>query len=170
LQDPEVEHLLPHKNGTIPGRKFAWENLFLCCRHCNGVKNKARYDERVIDCCARDPEKLLEQKLTEDVVSVSAVDPDDDEAVGTAELIEEVFMSSNPPLREHGSKVRLEELQKRMNLLYRTIGTYQRNPTDSLAKRNLGSILRKDSKFAGFTRCYVRTNLALFPELVQFLN
>ena len=29
LQDPNVEHLLPHKNGKYPERKFDWENLFL---------------------------------------------------------------------------------------------------------------------------------------------
>lgn len=28
LQDPNVEHLLPHKNGKYPKRKFGWENLF----------------------------------------------------------------------------------------------------------------------------------------------
>ncbi len=28
LQDPEVEHLLPHKNGKYWDRKFDWNNLF----------------------------------------------------------------------------------------------------------------------------------------------
>lgn len=28
LQDPNVEHLLPHKNGKYLERKFNWENLF----------------------------------------------------------------------------------------------------------------------------------------------
>lgn len=28
LQDPEVEHLLPHKNRTYPERVFDWNNLF----------------------------------------------------------------------------------------------------------------------------------------------
>jgi len=169
LQDPEVEHLLPHKKGAFPERKFDWNNLFLCCRHCNGVKNKAKYDGRVIDCCVRDPEELLEQELVEDTVSVRVVDAGDDEAVGTAELIEEVFMSSNPPLREHASKVRLEELQMRMNLLYKALGAYQKNAGDSIARRNVRSMLKKESKFAGFTRCYVRKNLAMYPELAQYL-
>lgn len=137
LQDPEVEHLLPHKNGSVLGRKFAWSNLFLCCRHCNGVKNKAKYEERVINCCTRDPEALLDQMLEGNVVAVRALDPADDEAVGTAELIEEVFMSSNPPLREHASKVRLEELQRRMNLLYRAIGAHKKNPGDPPCKKEL---------------------------------
>lgn len=26
LQDPEVEHLLPHKNGKYPERKYDWNN------------------------------------------------------------------------------------------------------------------------------------------------
>ena len=33
LQDPEVEHLLPHKNGKYPERKFDWNNLFWVCGH-----------------------------------------------------------------------------------------------------------------------------------------
>mgnify|MGYP002863741611 CR=1 FL=1 len=56
VTDPEVEHRLPHKNNTIPGRKFNWENLYWSCRHCNSVKNQAKYDERILDCCACDPE------------------------------------------------------------------------------------------------------------------
>ena len=28
LQDPVVEHLLPHKDGKYPDRKFDWNNLF----------------------------------------------------------------------------------------------------------------------------------------------
>ena len=27
LQDPEVEHLLPHMNGKYPERKFGWNNF-----------------------------------------------------------------------------------------------------------------------------------------------
>ena len=50
LQDPEVEHLLPHKNGLYPERKFDWNNLFWSCGHCNKVKNNRKYDERIIDC------------------------------------------------------------------------------------------------------------------------
>ena len=170
VQDPEVEHLLPHKNGTIPGRKFDWNNLFLCCRHCNGVKNKAKYDERVIDCCVRDPEALLEQELVKDMVCVSTVDKEDSEAVGTAELIEEVFTSSNTGLREHASAVRLAELQKCMNILYKMIGEYHADPTNLPAKKRIRKMLRKESKFAGFTRCFARKKLEDYPELAPFLD
>lgn len=48
LQDPQVEHLLPHKNGKFPNRKFDWNNLFWSCRHCNEIKNQQKYDNAFI--------------------------------------------------------------------------------------------------------------------------
>ena len=42
LQDPQVEHLLPHKNGKFPERKYDWNNLFWSCGHCNNVKNQQK--------------------------------------------------------------------------------------------------------------------------------
>ena len=70
LQDPQVEHLLPHKNGKYPERKFDWNNLFLSCGHCNSVKNQKKYDEGIIDCCKVDPEKLLTFKINENAVEI----------------------------------------------------------------------------------------------------
>lgn len=170
IQDPEVEHLRPHKNGSIPGRKFDWNNLFLACRHCNGVKNKARYDGRVIDCCARDPEELLKQELSENSVSVRPLVAGDEEVAGTADLIEEVFGSSHPALREYAAQVRLGELQKQMNLLYRSIQTLRIDKKNPMARRNLRTMLRKDAAFAGFTRCAVRKMLRRHPELGEFMQ
>ena len=33
LQDPQIEHLLPHKNGKYKDREFDWKNLFWSCGH-----------------------------------------------------------------------------------------------------------------------------------------
>lgn len=63
LQDPQVEHLLPHKNGKYPERKFDWNNLFWSCGHCNGIKNQKKYDDGIIDCCKNDPELMMTFKL-----------------------------------------------------------------------------------------------------------
>ena len=59
LQDPQIEHLLPHKNGKWPDRKFDWENLFWACGHCNRVKNQKKYEEGILNCCQRDPEEAM---------------------------------------------------------------------------------------------------------------
>lgn len=74
LQDPNVEHLLPHKNGKYPERKFGWENLFWSCSHCNGVKNNGKYDNGILDCCKDDPEKVLSFALVNDDVMVTTLD------------------------------------------------------------------------------------------------
>ena len=84
LQDPQVEHLLPHKNGKHLERKFDWDNLFWSCGHCNGVKNCGKYDEGIIDCCHLDPEKMLSFELLEEDIRVTPVDDANKDAVRTA--------------------------------------------------------------------------------------
>lgn len=96
VHDPEIEHLLPHKNGRFPERKFNWQNLFWSCGHCNSVKNQAKYDEYVLDCCKRDPEMLKG-----DSVFVNAKDDSDIEAIVTADLVNEVFNKRNTGMRIH---------------------------------------------------------------------
>ena len=49
LQSVEVEHLAPH--GGDKERKFAWNNLFYSCAHCNSVKNQKIYHDMILDCC-----------------------------------------------------------------------------------------------------------------------
>lgn len=58
LQNPNVEHLLLHKNGKYPERKYDWENLFWSCSHCNGVKNNGKYGEGII-CSFRFVDEIL---------------------------------------------------------------------------------------------------------------
>jgi uncharacterized protein (TIGR02646 family) len=119
LQSMEVEHLLPHKGGAYAQRLFDWNNLLLSCAHCDGAKNRQKYEAGIIDCCRRAPEVLIEQGLAEGGVHVRALAKDDGEAELTADLIEEVFMSDNPRIRRYESEGRIKELQRCMNLLYK---------------------------------------------------
>lgn len=68
LQSVEVEHLCPHREDKE--LKFAWDNLFYSCRHCNSVKKKNKYNGTILDCCKTDPETVLEQLLVEGHVQV----------------------------------------------------------------------------------------------------
>lgn len=169
LQSINVEHLRPHKNGAYPERMFDWNNLFLSCPHCNGVKAKPKYDEGIIDCCQRDPEALLEQDLIENEVHVRALVEDDDEASLTAELIEEVFMSDNPAARSYEADMRTKELQKRMNVLYSSLRAYKAGQGNTFAKRSIIAMLKPESKFAGFARCYVRKHIDRYPSLAPYV-
>lgn len=170
VQDPEVEHLLPHKNGRFPERKFDWQNLFFSCRHCNSVKSQAKYDESVLDCCKRDPEMLIDFMLKGNSVSVNAKDDSDIEAVVTAELVNEVFNKMNTGMRIHKCQLRVDELLKEMNALLDTLEKYQNNNHSTIIQRTLRGLLDRKSPFAEFKRYYIRVHPDMYPELMQFIN
>ena len=115
LQDPQVEHLLPHMNGKYPERKFDWNNLFWACGHCNSVKNQRKYDEGIINCCKEDPEDLLCFHLENEEVNVYAKDITKKKDVLTAQLIMEVFNLKNTGMRVYKSEMRVQELNYEMN-------------------------------------------------------
>ena len=169
LQDPVVEHRLPHKNGLYHDRKFDWNNLFWSCGHCNGVKNRGKYDEGIIDCCARDPEGLLEFEWDEKNVSVSAVNPNDAEAKLTAELLYEVFNVRNTGTRVITSRVRFNSLLEQMNIVIKALDKYKEHPELKHNQRMLRAHLQRESAFAEFKRAYVSKRLGEFPDLKEYL-
>lgn len=170
LQDPNVEHLLPHKNGKYPERKFDWENLFWACGHCNGMKNNGKYDAGIIDCCKQDPEKYLHFCIKDDDVVIGVKDSGDELQKRTALLITEAFSMKNTGMRTYTSKERLRLLQKEMDILYKQLEKIHRMPDSRAVRRTICSLLRRESAFAAFKRCYVREHAAEYPELQQYVE
>lgn len=169
LQDPEVEHLLPHKNGRYPERMFDWNNLFWACGHCNKVKNQAKYEEGIIDCCRQDPEELISFRFQEADVIAEAKNPEDSKAVLTATLVREVFHLKNTAMRDYKRELRFRELNKEMNILYDNLEEMKQKPESKAVMRKLKALLRRESGFAAFKRNYVRENAERFPELLQYI-
>lgn len=169
LQDPQVEHLLPHKNGKYPDRKFDWNNLFWSCGHCNGIKNQEKYDVGIIDCCKIDPEQVLIFRLKENNVQISAKDKTDAQIVLTAELITEVFDKKNTAMRTYKCDMRFQELNREMNKLYDSIEELQDDPGSKFVMRKLKALLRKESRFVAFKRNYIRENGNKYPQLLQYI-
>ena len=169
LQDPQVEHLLPHKSGKYPERKFNWENLFWSCSHCNGVKNQKKYDIGIIDCCKDDPETLLTFKLIEGKIKIYAKDENNSNAVRTALLIHETFNLMNTGMRTYASAMRYKELLKEMNILYDNLEEYKNNPDSTYVQRKLKALLRRESAFAAFKRDFVRSKSEEFPKLLEYI-
>ena len=169
LQDPNVEHLLPHKNGRYPERKFDWENLFWSCGHCNGIKNNNKYDEGIIDCCKQDPERYLHFHLIENTIVIDVCDKKDEIQNRTALLIMEVFSVKNTGMRTYISDERLRLLQKEMNILYQQLKKLHNNPDSKVILRTICSLLRRESAFAAFKRCYVRKYADKYPQLQKYV-
>lgn len=167
LQDPQVEHLLPHENGKWKDRKFDWENLFLSCSHCNSVKNQKKYAEGILDCCKKDPEQYIIFFLKENDVYVKEKNEKDKQAVLTAQLVDEVFNLKNTGMRKIKSDIRIKELQIEMNILYKKLQEYKQNPTSRLIIRTIKALLKRETAFAGFKRCYVREHLEEYPVFAE---
>lgn len=156
VSDPEVEHLLPHHNRSIKERVFDWNNLFYACSHCNSVKNKKEYEEGIIDCCSRDPEKLLSYSLQENRVAVSVFVKSDSEAILTAKLIEEIFNTTSTGIRTKAAQARLYELQRTMVGFYATLEQYKHDPDNNKVIKKLRGLLSREAEYSCFTRAYAR--------------
>lgn len=169
LQDPNVEHLLPHKNGKYPKRKFDWENLFWACGHCNNIKNNSKYDAGIIDCCNQDPEDYLDFQLKNDNVVIQLKKSDNPIYKRTEMLVTETFSLKNTGMRTYTSDERLRLLQKEMNLLYGQLEKLHNSPNSKLILRTICSLLRRESAFAAFKRCYVRIHAKEYPQLQEYL-
>lgn len=166
LQSIQVEHLIPHRGDKQ--LKFDWNNLFLSCPHCNSVKNKNKFYNRILNCCTTNPEDEIEQQFTEGHVDVSSKNQNE-KAIMTAELLQECFESCNTGIRILESQVRIDELSATMNLLYRQLNAYKKN-SKGRSLRALQGMLEKSYKFAGFTRTYVRMHLDDYPGLAPFVK
>lgn len=169
LQDPNVEHLLPHKNGKYLERKFNWENLFWSCGHCNGIKNNGKYDAGIIDCCKQDPENYLNFQIENDNVAVTVKNTNDKISERTALLIEETFSLRNTGMRIYTSDERLRLLQKEMNILYKQLEKLHNNPDSKVVMRTICSLLKRESAFAAFKRCYIREHADKYPQLQRYV-
>lgn len=169
LSDPEVEHLRPHHGRKIPERVFDWNNLFYVCPHCNNLKKEARYDDKIIDCCVENPEDMLEQCYEDGRVIVHNT-VDKEEAVMTAELIQECFEKRNTGIREAACQHRINRLADEMNVLYKTLEKHKRAPELPRYKRSLRAALSRGSVFAAFKRNYVKRHIEDYPDLKEFLS
>lgn len=170
IQDPEIEHLLPHKNGKYPERKYDWHNLFWSCGHCNRIKNQSKYDKNVLDCCRKDPELLIDFTLKDRTVLVNAKDESDKEAVVTAHLVNDVFNKKNTGMRIYKCQLRVDELFKEMNAFLDVLEKYKNDKNSIIVHRTLKGLLDRKSPFAEYKRNYIRTYQDYYPKLVEFIE
>lgn len=169
LQDPQVEHRLPHKNGKYHERKFDWDNLFWSCGHCNGVKNQEKYDAGILDCCKIDPEQVMAFRLENEEIQVFPRREGDTQAALTSELVMEVFNLKNTAMRVYKSELRFQKLNQEMNKLYDSIEELRINPESKFVLRKLKALLRRESQFAAFKRNYIRENQQQYPQLMEYI-
>ena len=83
--------------------------------HLQNIKKESKYDDKIIDCCKEDPEKMLEQCYEEGHVNVYNT-VNEERAIMTAELIQECFEKRNTGIREAACQYRINRLADEMNI------------------------------------------------------
>lgn len=169
LSDPQVEHLYPHYGYTIKERVFDWDNLFYACSHCNNLKKERKYDEKILDCCKTDPEEVLEHIFENGHVSVHSKSTDE-KSLMTAELIQNSFEKTNTGIREVACQHRINKLSETMDILYKTLDKYKKQPDLARYQKALKGMLKRNSKFAAFKRYYVREHIEDYPMLEEYIS
>jgi len=144
--------------------------LFWSCGHCNNVKNQKKYQKGILDCCKTDPEEHIYFRLIDDEVSVAARQESDSFSGLTAELVNEVFNMKNTGMRVCKSDSRLKKLNFEMNVLYDYLEEIRKTPNSKVTLRKLKALLRRETAFAAFKRCYVREHIKEYPQLEQYIT
>ena len=139
--------------------------------HCNGVKNQNKYDSGILDCCKVDPEQEIIFRLDSGQIKLHRLSSQADSVIDkTIELILEVFNLQNTGMRVVKSDMRLKELQKEMNLLFTNLEALKNEPDSRFVLRKLKVLLKRESAFAAFKRCYVREHLNEYPQLSHYIQ
>lgn len=165
---PEIEHLRPHQNGKYPDLKFAWNNLFYSCRHCNLMKKANRYATDVLDCCEEDPEAVIHHSIRDRHVRITPI-ANTNAAKNTAQLVEDCFEKDNTPARLDECQEMFNALMQVMTLLNKKLRVYRKEPSEEILGE-LAGMLSRDYEFSGFTRTYVRDHLGKFPDLEPYVK
>lgn len=156
---PVVEHFKPHRDIDI-GLKFNWENLFLACGYCNGVKSD-KFDN-ILNCTV---EEQIENQLEQNYIGFPRYEvdikakSDDDKVVNTKDLLLAVFCGRT--IKEKLSTTNLrKQLDDEMKKYQSCIEAYY-EAHDSEHKNNclleIKSHLHSASPFTAFKRQIIRS-------------
>lgn len=155
----EVDHFLPHLDGTYLDRKFDWNNLFFCCGHCNGTKGSNQ--DTLLDCTSANDDVYNDLRyefisFPKEAVNIYASNTNN-KSDNTAKLLNQIYSGKNPTnltnrAMEAGNireKIR-QEINKFTDLLLES-----RN--DNIVNK-IKDALSKKSPFSAFKRQIVKDN------------
>lgn len=154
----EVDHFLPHLNGTYLDRKFDWNNLFFCCGHCNGTKSGNQ--DPLLNCTSADDvyNGLCYEFISfpKETVNISSINTNN-KSVNTAKLLNQIYSGKDPTnitnrVMEAGNlreKIR-QEIDEFTDLLS--------EHRDLTIINKIKNALSKESPFSAFKRQIVKDN------------
>lgn len=145
-----IEHFVPHEGN--PSLKFNWDNLFLACTHCNGIKsnnykniinctNKEENVDKVIRyyCNPMPKEKAEIKPIAQDVKTLETVD-----------LLDKCYNGTTPQKRLEAANIR-SMLLKEIRIFQELLFEYEKYENET-ALEKIKFHLSNKSAFTAFKR------------------
>lgn len=171
-----IEHFVPHRD-VDKDLKFSWDNLFLCCTHCNNTKGAyAKYDN-ILNCT--DLNDNVENKISCQIdpfpgekVKVTELD-EDERTFRTANLIRNVFNGETDLKRLESAKMR-DSLLKEMVSFVNDLDEYFNKDNNEAARDHflikIQRHIAKSSNFSSFKRRVVKNKEYLLENFGHLLD
>lgn len=161
-----IEHFIPHENDIE--LKFDWENLFWSCAHCNNTK-LAKYNN-LLNCTKSSDnvdDSIRYVYFPYRDLLVEALNPNDEKAVQTAKLIEDIYNGVTDLKRIEAVSLN-KHIHKAMWELFDLIDEYEEvidEDDKQLLKIKLKRCLSRASSFTAIKRWYIKES----PNLQEFI-
>jgi hypothetical protein len=169
LTSREVDHFKPYKDGKGHENKeleFCWDNLFLACRHCNGIKGSGY--QPLWNCTRK--EDNIEAHLSFSMlpfpraqVEIFALD-DDSRSINTKNLLDAIYTGTTAANKRDAANIR-ENLAKEIRDFQSLLFDYESESCGGAEKEHIRSKiafeLSSSSAFTAFKRSIIRR----IPEL-----
>lgn len=160
-----IEHFTPHMGNHA--LKFAWDNLFYSCFHCNNTKGSHPKYNNILNCIlpASEPDKKIKydiKVLPKEKPVFSAIDNSINVAF-TIELLEEVYYGTTDlKILESANlrKLLLKEIRNLQELLFEYDDAEFNPVRRAEARQKIANELHPSSSFTAFKRWVVKELLA----------
>jgi uncharacterized protein (TIGR02646 family) len=170
-----IEHFTPHKDDLE--LKYAWNNLFMSCAHCNNTKLAKTIFDNILNCSIHKNE--LDNYLKHHIdpypgtTAMFTVLVSEEKISNTATLLDEVFNGTTHLKKLESSNIRRtlrKELITFQELLfnYYEIYTLDEEEEREICKKMIVRHLHKSSAFTAFKRWIIKSNTMLYGEFGEY--
>lgn len=168
-----VEHFRPHKGDKH--LKFAWDNLFFACVHCNNTKLAKEQFNDILDCTNEDHrvDEWIEYHIDPYPKAKAQITPiEDNQSVhNTVELLDRVYNGHTLLKKIEASNLRkalLKEIQRFQDDLFEYYDSANQDTDRTYYKAKIcDEHLRNSSPFAAFKRWIVRKQVDLKADFAD---
>lgn len=159
-----IEHFVPHRGDVA--LKFAWDNLFYCCGHCNNTKlAKAAYDE-LLNCTKAEDAvdtqiRYRIRPMPREKAEITGLS-EESKVQNTVKLLDEIYNGTTTLKTVEAGNLRaklLKEVREFYDLLFEYNDALGTDEEIASAKARIERQLRSGSAFTAFKRWIVRDSV-----------